>query len=367
MATGERDLISFSDIKRPIQNALDEAQHTGLRIDDAVRLVRQAGEIIPISEILDACRFWKSKRPDKPFTPKTVREATSDFLARQVRLSARRRRVLKSYLGQLETKFGQRLLHELTTLEIKDWMDAKAWEPATFNSVLGAYALLFKDAQSRDRVPVGCNPIIGIKRFRIMAGQIGIMEPSEVRTIMSTVNNDLKPFLAIWFFAGCRKDEIARLDWRQIRAALKTGVLEIDAEQGLKTGARFVPVLPNLKSWLEWYLRHNPASSGLVLPLKYNGGRKLDNIQRTITRQSGVRWVLNAGRHSYISYRTKLADSVTTVSDECGNSPSEIERRYRKKGVTMEAAQEFFGILPPVQAEIILMPIQSEQLTAATA
>src|SRR5438874_1821826 len=68
MATGDSDLISFSDIKRPIQNALDEAREAGIAIDEAVRLVRQAGEIIPVGEFLDACRFWKSRRPNKPFT-----------------------------------------------------------------------------------------------------------------------------------------------------------------------------------------------------------------------------------------------------------------------------------------------------------
>jgi len=198
-------------------------------------------------------------------------------------------------------------------------------------------------------------------------GHIEILEPSEVRSIFAKVSEDLIPFLALWFFGGHRKEEIARLHWTQVRAALKTGKLELTGDQAIKSGARSAAFLPVLRAWLEWYLRRNPSASGPVLPIKYNGGRKLDNIQRTIRRQAKVRWVPNAGRHSYISYRTKVADSVTTVADECGNSPSQIERHYRKKGVLKESAEEYFNILPPTESNVIPIPLESEQPAAVTA
>jgi hypothetical protein len=266
----DADMAQLFMEKRRIHNAMEAAQKIGMEVDDAVRLVRMASEIIPLRELLDACKFWRDKRPDKPFRARTVKQARADYMSRQSRLSGRRRKALTSYFAQLENKFGGRLLHELTTVELKDWMDGRSWKPSTFNSVLGCYGLLFKDAQTRGYVPPGCNSVAGIKRLKVMPGQIGIMEPSEVRTIMATVKNDLKPFLALWFFGGLRKDEISRIDWRQIRRAVKTAVLEIETEQGLKTGARCVPLQPNLKSWLEWSLRNNPELSGLVLPLKYS-------------------------------------------------------------------------------------------------
>jgi len=71
--------------------------------------------------------------------------------------------------------------------------------------------------------------------------------------------------------------------------------------------------------------------------------------------------VANAGRHSYISYRCKIADSVTTVADEVGNSPAQIERHYRKKGILKETADEYFAILPPSQDNVIPMPTEARQ------
>jgi len=355
-ANGERDLISFSDIKRPIQNALDEARAAGLPLDDAVRLVRQAGEIIPIGQVLDACRYWKDRGPDKPFTPKTVKEATTDYLSRQHRVSERRQRGLKCYFDQLVVKFGNRYLHEVTAVDIKDFADSKPWSPKTYNEVLNSYALVYKEAQLRDWVPAGCNPCADIKRLKMLPCKIGVFEPGQVRTILSSVKEDLIPFVAIWCFAGARKEEVTRLKWPQIRSALKTGVLEIEADQGLKTGRRSVPLQSNLRAWLEWFIQNNPDVSGFVLPTRYSEGRRLDNLQDRIACQSKVEWIANGPRHSFITYRCKVTGSVVDVSDECGNSPAKIEKHYRKRGVTLEAAQEFFNILPPVENNVIPMP-----------
>jgi hypothetical protein len=341
MAAGEGDLISFSDIKRPIQNALDEAKVAGLPIDEAVRLVRQAGEIIPIGEILDACRFWKSRRPSRPFTPKTLREVTADYLSRQQRLSERRKRTLKCYYDQLCEKLGDRNMNEVDTIEIKDFADGKCWSHKTHNEALNAYGLLWKEAQLRNWVPAGCNPVTGIKRLKLFPGSIGIFEPEQVRAMLSRVKEDMVPFLSIWCFAGCRKEEVARLRWTQIRRALKTGVLEISNEVGQKTGARCVPLQPNLVAWLSWFLRRNSDIDGPVLPMSRQGNRRLDDIQKRIATQSKIEWVPNGPRHSYISYRSKLAPSITDVADEAGNSPAKIERHYRRKGVTIESAKEF--------------------------
>jgi hypothetical protein len=42
------------------------------------------------------------------------------------------------------------------------------------------------------------------------------------------------------------------------------------------------------------------------------------------------------------------------VADECGNSPAKIEKHYRKRGVTLEQAQQFFAIMPPAEPENVV-------------
>jgi integrase len=246
-------------------------------------------------------------------------------------------------------------MHDLVEVEVKDFVVSKSWSPKTYNEVLGSYSLLWKEAQLRAWVPAGCNPVAGIKRLKLLPGSIGIFSPEQVRTILSRVKEDLIPFTVIWFFAGCRKEEVARLKWTEVKAALKSGVLEITGDVGQKTGARYVPFRANLIAWLNWWLHRNPDASGHVLPLHRQENRRLDDVTRRIARQSKIEWVSNGPRHSYITYRSKLADSITDVADEAGNSPTKIERHYRRKGVTVDAAKEFFGILPPVEGNVIPM------------
>jgi hypothetical protein len=46
LAQGDPHLLSFADFKRPIQNALEAIEPTGLRIDHACRLIADACQII---------------------------------------------------------------------------------------------------------------------------------------------------------------------------------------------------------------------------------------------------------------------------------------------------------------------------------
>src|SRR5712672_276149 len=80
MASGETDLIPLTAIKREVQLAIELVGESF--IVPACQIYREAAKLIDPEEILQAVRFWKERRPDKPFTPKTVKEATTDYLSR---------------------------------------------------------------------------------------------------------------------------------------------------------------------------------------------------------------------------------------------------------------------------------------------
>jgi hypothetical protein len=166
---GDADLARMYLQKHSIQTALRESERVGLEIDEVARLLRQASEIIPASELLQACHFWKDKRPNKPFTPKLLGEAGKDFVSRQGRVTERRKRGLTCHFGQLAEKFPTRPLHEISETDIRDFIDSKKWAPKTINDALSNWGLLFKEAQSRGWVPEGHNPCANIKRAKLPA------------------------------------------------------------------------------------------------------------------------------------------------------------------------------------------------------
>ena len=65
------------------------------------------------------------------------------------------------------------------------------------------------------------------------------------------------------------------------------------------------------------------------------------------------KWKRNGLRHSFCSYRLAITQDAAKTSLEAGNSPQMIFRHYREL-TTEDEAKEWFGILPPKQAENVV-------------
>jgi hypothetical protein len=366
LAGGRGDVLEWDESqRRDIHQALKLIENTDTGIDRAAFIFSEAAKLVGVDEILTACQQWKNNRPDKPITPKPVKETVTLFNeAQKTKVSERRQRTVKSYLKAYTDSFGTRNLHEITTGDIEAWLEEKTWGNKTRNEVVGAIGLLYTFAQTakRDWVPVDYNPVAKVKRERLEAGNIEIFEPWEARQMLTRIETDyadLIPFLVLWCFSGCRKEEIARVSWQQVQAAIKTGKLEVRSGETKNGPSRVMPLLPNAKAWLQWWLaKYGEKASGVVLPARWNTMTALDDMGKLLSRNCGLVWKDNGWRHSYVSYRCLILDSTVTVANESGNSPAKIERHYRNKAVTMETAKEWFAIMPPKDAEnVVLMEV----------
>ncbi len=67
-----------------------------------------------------------------------------------------------------------------------------------------------------------------------------------------------------------------------------------------------------------------------------------DRAVTAIREAAEVQWVPNGMRHSYITYRVALLDSVERVAMEAGNSPDMVFRHYRSLA-TRAAAERYFA------------------------
>lgn len=351
----ERGFLGDDDLKFDARRALEILQPTGLRLMRAAQVVADCCELITVDEIVAAARYWKDHRPDRKFAPKPADLAVDEFLGRQKHLSDRRQRALKCYLDASVDAFKKRTLDTTTAADLRDFMRAKKeWKSAkTKNEVRNAISLLYIDAAERGYVAKNFNPAKEIKAERLKNGDAGIMLPSAVRQILYSVEDELKVPLAVWFFAGCRKESIARLQWSALQDALKTAFIQIKAIDDLKTGARSVPLEENLRLWICDHLSRHAESTGPILPTCYSEGRKLDNLTRKIACRSGIKWVDNAPRHSYVTMRLAKGDNVQSVAKATGNSLSQIQKHYwnRNEAITEEIAGEYFGIVPAGLAE----------------
>ena len=76
-----------------------------------------------------------------------------------------------------------------------------------------------------------------------------IFTPDELRKILAVCPANLMPHIVIGAFSGIRAAEIERLDWKDV--LWDRGYIEIKAAKAKTKARRLVPLLPNLRAWLE--------------------------------------------------------------------------------------------------------------------
>ena len=120
---------------------------------------------------------------------------------------------------------------------------------------------------------------------------IGILTVDETERLLENAPAELVPYIAIGAFAGLRRAELERLDWKEVD--LQSDLIEVTASKAKSARRRFVRIQPNLAKWLQPYVQ----AAGNVTPPNYR--ELLDSAREA----AGIHeWPQNALRHSFASY-----------------------------------------------------------------
>ena len=318
---------------------------------------------------------------------KKIPEVVLELLA-----SKRADNVSVRYLKQLEydlNAFGAQFpgrIGDVTGKEIDHWLRGLGVAPRTRNNIRRTIATLFLFAKGQKYVGKDHDELDAVPVAKDNDGEIEIFTPGEMRELLAVASPAMIPFLAIGAFAGVRHAELQRLDWTDLKR--DADVIEIRAAKAKTASRRVIPILPNLRAWLEPYWQ----SSGPVcdyadmtkqfaeLTERVNTGRRLAQSAecgvaggdmangqggesaapegQKHERATGVsgpdrvsevdgafEWKHNGLRHSFISYRVAETQNVAQVALEAGNSPQMIFKHYREL-VRPAEARAWFSIVP---------------------
>jgi integrase len=122
----------------------------------------------------------------------------------------------------------------------------------------------------------------------------GILSVEEASRLLENAPENLVPYIAIGAFAGLRRAELERLDWKEVD--LQEGLIEVTAKKAKSARRRFVEIKPNLLLWLRAYAQ----PCGPVTPCGY---RKLLARARRA-----------AGRGQTMPYATVLRAIILRIS-----------------------------------------------------
>ena len=267
----------------------------------------------------------------------TVRKAVEELI--EIREAEGRSRVHIVDTRHRLLKFARahdgRLVASVTTKEVSAWLLGLHCAPQTRDNYRRALHNLFAFCVSRGYSPN--NPITNAVKVKVPPAAIGILTTSEARRLLLACSESILPAVAIGFFAGLRREEIARLDWREID--LERSFIEVAAAKSKTTQRRLVAISDNLRAWLAPFRQ----LAGPVRPPHITYRRRFLEALKA----AGIdRWPNNALRHTYASNHLAFHQDAAKTALQLGHVESRTLFRHYRELVRPNEASAFWQISP---------------------
>lgn len=363
--------FSGLDTKAADSIALNPIRNDVKTYSELELLLREKGNGATLRE---AVEFYLAHAKTKQFTPKSVKECIDLFLAasKENNLSALSLKTYKKHLRQFERCFGQRKIHEVTTLEISNWLkeqitklSGQKWTANTRTKVRGSLVSLSIFSQKE----LKAIPDFGETEFQNVKApkkeersEVEIYSPEQLSKLLDAAiesDYDLIPALATGGFAGLRPFEFhaeglarAPLTWESFN--WQDCILHVKGQKIRSKATRGIPMQPSLIAWMQPF-------KGLKGEI-WKHTKVYDFRMRKLFKKAGVMAIRDGFRHSYASYRIRqLRGGLVELAAEMGNSPTEIIDSY-KRNITDAEASAWFSIMPPPEyVEIVSAAIHLRQ------
>jgi integrase len=173
---------------------------------------------------MDAVRYYLSHlnqlSVSVPFSTLASR-VREEFVRRKAanEVSDRHAKTLRETLNKLEAKFVNRLVSEIKTEEIREWLLSLPLAAKTRNRHRGYASQVFSLALDFGYTTV--NPVTKFKKFRERSseenGEIHVLSAEQTEKLFRTVPSEVIPFLTLSFFCGIRVASLCDLDWSEIK------------------------------------------------------------------------------------------------------------------------------------------------------
>jgi integrase len=353
---GQRRMKSFSDFAEAkghtkqalLSVARDRASVASLTGADvqsyiaARRLLEPFG--IPLHEAVE--QFVSRRVRDQGLPDKRVSDLITECLQEKKAngLSPRYIETLQYHLNRFAAAFGKTVIASVTTSAVQQWLAHEYRGLRTRNNVRSSIISLFRFARSRGCLPKHqATEADDLPRAKDHGGAIEIFSPKEMSRLMATASRQARLYFALAGFAGVRRAEIERLEWRDFN--FERATIEVGKHKAKTRSRRLVPISPNLLEWL----RPFHGRIGRLFPR-----RRIVEDAIASAKASGIDWKQNALRHSYASYRMALTADPARVATEMGTSAQKLFSNYRELAHEGEA-KAWFAIAPKRPKNVVAM------------
>ena len=261
-------------------------------------------------------------------------------------VSERHLRDIRCRLSVFAEKFDGRMVATITSKELNEWLRSLPFSPLTRNHYRALVVLAFNFAVEQGYLLDKPTSGKKIAKAKVVGDAPGILTVTETARLLEAAAPDVLPFIAIGLFAGLRRAEIHRLDWREID--FESGLIEVKAAKSKTAQRRFVSMQPNLREWLLPVRKHK----GSVTPGEIKFRAEFDQARAA----AGItEWPDNALRHSFASYHLAHFKNAASTALELGHHDSRVTFAHYRELVKPKEAERYWNIRPPTVSKIVPM------------
>jgi integrase len=254
---------------------------------------------------------------------------------------------LRSRLTQFSDAFDGKPVAEITAPQIDAWLRSlsdretgKRLSAVTRNNYRRVLIVALNFAKGNGY----CidNPAEQTAKAKEIDAAVGILTVEQTARLIENAAPELVPYLAIGAFAGLRRAELERLDWKEVD--LQSGLIEVTASKAKSARRRFVKIQPNLAKWLQPYAQ----LSGNVTPSGYRV------LLETARGAAGIeQWPQNALRHSFASYHLARFNDAAALALELGHTNSNLVFQHYRQLVRPKEAERYWKIVPVAGKKVV--------------
>ncbi len=306
-------------------------------LDIIARHYAEAVKILGNDLVIEAAREYAKRHPTK-LPPMKIADLVTEFLEEKKKQgrSERHLETLKSHCK----RFGDAVcmnIGNVTAPDVDLFLNNLKIGARTRDNIANSINTLFEYAKRKRYLPSDYDELSRVARLdNDQDGPIEIYTPEEMKALLAAADESVTPFITIGGFAGLRSSEILRLAWQDVKFDSDCIIVQKGKVKQRGKSRRIVPMLPNLKKWLEPLAQN----SGQVWP---HSKPYLYEVLSAIATEAKVGWKSNALRHSFVSYRVTQIKNIPQVAYESGNSPQIIDSNYREL-VTEQESKKWFAI-----------------------
>ena len=360
---GRRKRVSFGSNKRKAEETMAEVK----------RSRRKMGEMGVVLSPVEMAEFV-SLRAELRAAGATMREAVSFFLKHGASLKkpvkvatavnafvdtkeekGKALRTVQSYrqaLKSLALMHGERLVHELTTDDVRAWLDAQGWGARSWNGALG-FARTFLSWCSRpDQGHATRNVALGIeRRTEETEEEIGTLELWECEALLKEARKQaldeggvkwkLLSYVVIGLFGGLRRAELERLQQGDVNLEERTVIVR--AAHAKTRQRRVVELSENAVTWLGGINSHRSTTKEGERMCPAN----LKRMWPAFWKSCGLReWKNNAMRHTFASMHLAMWSDEAKLQTLMGHESGPMLHRHYKALKTKKEAERFWRLTP---------------------